>query len=251
VKESSLRKASAGKGWGDGVKTEISIKTNIMNKYFLIIILLISGSVSTLAQSLFEPNYALKNPMTLEIVNIELKDDMSLLNISIENLAEGGFYCIDPLTYIITDKGEKFQLTDLSGLPLCPEVYKFSRVGEIKYISMRFPPIAKDTEWLDIIEECSDNCLAIYGLCLDIKLNTEINIAFRDIENGRMDAAINKFEEIKESLKGKGNPIQGSVYINLISLYEEKGNSARVAELKNELQGLLIPHKEKFIALVK
>lgn len=203
------------------------------------------------AQSIFEPNYALKNPMTLEIVNIELKDDVTLLNLSIENLAEGGYYCIDPLTYITTDKGEKIQLSELSGLPLCPEVYKFSRVGEIKYLTMRFPPVAKDTEWLDIIEECSDNCFAIYGLCLDIKLNTEINIAFRDIENGRMDAAISKFEEIKVSLKDKGNPILGSVYINLISLYEEKGNSARVAELKNELQGLLIPHKEKFLILIK
>ncbi len=222
-----------------------------MKKTILLIVLIAISAGELSAQSIFEPNYALKNPMTLEIVNIELKDDVSLLNLSIENLAEGGYYCIDPLTYITTDKGEKLQLSDLSGLPLCPEVYKFSRVGEIKYITMRFPPVSKDTKWLDIIEECSDNCFAIYGLCLDIKLNTEINIAFRDIENGRMDAAISKFEEIKVSLKDKGNPILGSVYINLISLYEEAGKEEKAIELKLELQNLIIPHKEKFLALLK
>lgn len=222
-----------------------------MKKGLLFYVLLALGLSGLKAQSIFEPNYALKNPMTLELINIELKDDVTLLNISIENLAEGGYYCIDPATYLITDKGERFKLSELSGLPLCPDVYKFSRVGEIKYITMRFPPIGKDSEWLDIIEECSDNCLSIYGLCLDIKINTEINIGFRDIENGRMDAALKKFEDLRSQLKDKGNPILGSIYINLISLYEENGNSARVAELKNELQGLLIPHKEKFLILLK
>lgn len=223
----------------------------MIKRAILLIVLAVISQGALRSQSIFEPNYALKNPMTLEIVNIEIKDDVTLLNLSIENQAEGGFYCIDPLTCIITDKGKKLELSELSGLPLCPEVYKFSRVGEIKYITMRFPPIEKDTQWLDIVEECDDNCLAIYGLSLDIKLNTEINIGFRDIENGRLDAAINKFEEIKTSLKDTGNPILGSIYLNLISLYKESGNQARANILKNELQGLLLPHKEKFLVLLK
>jgi len=222
-----------------------------MLKAKLIIVLILLGAGILKAQSIFEPNYALKNPMTLEIINIETKDDVTLLNISIENQAEGGYYCIEPETYLITDQGEKLRLISLSGLPQCPDVYKFKRVGEIKYVTMQFPSIKKGTSWVDIIEDCDDNCFSIYGLSLDYSLNAKINICFRDIEYGRIQEAITKFEELRIELKDSENPILGSIYLNLISLYEETGDTRKSAELRTELRALIIPHKEKFIILLK
>jgi len=217
------------------------------------IILLIAGlGYGTLsAQSIFSPNYALKSPITVEILSIETVADFTTVNLSIENQLDEGYFCIDRNTYITTDKGERLKLSSLTGLPFCPENYRFTHKGEIKFFKMKFPAIGMNTAWIDLIEECGANCLSIYGLSLDLSLNAELNICFMDIEKGRIDDAVEKFEALRIKLKDSGNPILGSIYLNLISLYEETGESQKANELKNELSGLMIPHKEKFMALVK
>ncbi len=217
-----------------------------MKKIFIGIVLVCIFIVSK-AQSHFEPNYALKTPQTLEIINIDLQEDAIVIKLSIENKVEGGYFCVDRETYLTTEAGQRQKLNLLSGLPFCPKQYKFKREGEIKYITMSFPPMEEGTQWMDLIEECGEGCLAVYGICLDRRINSEINICFRDMKKGRNADAINRFESLKSELKDSNNPILGSIYLNLISLYKETGNQNMSTQLINEFQGIIIPHKELFL----
>ncbi|MDX2414721.1 MAG: hypothetical protein QNK33_05990 [Bacteroidales bacterium] len=217
-----------------------------MKSIFLSGVLFLTG-LFIFGQSHFEPNYALKTPQTLEIINIDLQKDATILKLSIENMVEGGYFCIDKETYITTDAGVKYKLSKLTGLPHCPGQYKFKRVGEIVYVTMSFPPVPGTTQWMDLIEECGEGCLAVYGICLDRRINSEINICFRDMEKGRNADAIKRFESLKSELKDSNNPILGSIYLNLISLYKVTGNQNMSTQLINEFQGIIIPHKELFL----
>ena len=220
-----------------------------MKNIILLLLLIIIISLNIRAQNLSEPNYALKTPQTLEVINIELTEDLTVIYISIENQIEGGYFCIDRNTYLVTDREERVKMSELIGLPLCPESYKFTMVGEKKYVTMKFPGISKESGWIDLVEDCGDNCLAVYGLILDLSLNERINICFRELDNGRQNEAIALFESLREDLMDSNNPLLGSIYLNLITLYEETGNSEAINKLKTEFESSLFPHKERFVSI--
>ncbi|MCD4770647.1 MAG: hypothetical protein K8R35_10830 [Bacteroidales bacterium] len=215
-----------------------------MKSIILLFTLTVTVSINMLAQTFFEPNYMLKTPETVNIIYFELNSDATIINLNIENRIEGGYFCIDPNTYIITDSGDKIKLSESIGLPLCPDSYQFRSVGEIKYVTLKFPAIIKKVTWIDLIEECGENCLEIYGITLDQNLNSRIDYCFSEIENGNSDNAIEGFESILLDQKEKNHAILGSVYINLIELYREYGMNEKANLLINELERSLLPHKE-------
>ena len=211
---------------------------------------IVSGTM-LYGQNYFEPNYALKTPGTLEILNVQLTRDATIISASIENLIEGGYFCIDPGTYISDSKGNKLKLSNISGLPLCPDSYRFKKVGELRYLTLTFPPLPQDTEWFNIIEECDMNCMAVYGICLDRKLNEEINSCFRDIDKGRLAEAIKRFEVLRQDIIPESNPMLGSIYLNLISLYNDTDQTLKAEQLIEEFNRLLVPFKQEFIKVIK
>ncbi len=222
-----------------------------MKTITILLMLTLLITIDIEAQKISDPNYALKTPQTLEVINIELIEDLTVINISIENQIEGGYFCIDKNTYLVTGTGKRVKMSELIGLPLCPESYKFNMVGEKKYVTLKFPGISREPGWIDLVEDCGDNCLAVYGLILDPSLNARINTCFRELDNGRQNEAIALFESLRKDLRDSNNPILGSIYLNLITLYEEKGNSEAVNKLKIEFDSSLFPHKELFASNIK
>ena len=222
-------------------------KTQVMKRKLSVTVLFLSLSVILLGQSIFEPNYALKSPRTLNIVNVDANANATTITFSIENQAEGGFFCIDRNTLLVTPSGEKLKLMELTGLPYCPDNFRFKRIGEMKYFTMKFPPLPASAKWFSITEICNENCLFVIGLSLDAGLNAKLNLCFRDIEKGRTRDAITKFEELRGELAGSGNPILGSVYLNLITLYGEAGERSKSDALRAELGRLQIPSRELFV----
>ena len=220
-------------------------------KHLLAITGLLALTAQGFTQSIFEPNYALKSPKTLNIANVEFSATATVLTLNIENKVDGGYFCIDRNTYLVTPSGEKLKLTELTGLPFCPDNFQFKRINEIKYFTMKFPPVKEGTKWLTILEECNSNCLSIIGLSLDAGLNAKLNLCFRDLEKGRRKDAIGRFESVRSELAGSGNPMLGSVYSNLITLYTEDGDRAKAEALRNELAKLDIPNKAMFLETVK
>src|SRR5512147_2810551 len=115
---------------------------------------------SLICQTIDRPNSALKSHETLEIKKIVLSESGTDVYLKIENRISKGTFCADRNIYIVYPGGEKMHIIASDGIPVCPDTYSFKRVGEQLYFVLKFPPLEKGTGYINIIEECQDNCFS-------------------------------------------------------------------------------------------
>jgi hypothetical protein len=210
-------------------------------------IILVTSVSSILSQTILQPNYSLKSHETLNIIKVEIRSEATIFYLSIENQIEGGSFCADKNIYIIYPDGKKSKLESSSGIPVCPDTYKFKTPGEKLEFVLSFPPLKKGTEWIDLVEECSANCFSFYGISLDNDLNKRIDDAFALAENEEPAKAMVSFINIAEEID-KNNPgIEGLLYINIIKLAIETGDNAKAGEWYKKFKLSNAPRLSQYI----
>jgi len=170
------------------------------------------------------------------IQKIELKSDATVFYMSIENRITGGTFCADKNIYILYPDGKKSRLVSSSGIPVCPEVYRFRTPGEKLEFILTFPPIKTGTGWIDLIEDCNDNCFSFYGVLLDNVLNERINEAFTLADRKEYSKAMGAFVSILEKAGKTYTGIEGLLYINIIKLAIETGDDKKAEEWYNKFR---------------
>jgi len=138
----------------------------------VILFLLFTGSLK--AQTIISPNYSLKSHETLNIIKIEIGSEATIFYLRIENKIEKGTFCADKNIFVFYPDGMRSKLVSSTGIPVCPDTHQFKSPGESLEFVLTFPPLKKGTEWIDLIEECSENCFSFYGISLDNDLNKRI-----------------------------------------------------------------------------
>jgi len=196
--------------------------------FIMVLIMFLSGFLQS--QTIINPNYSLKSHETLNIIKVEARSEATIFYMSIENKIEGGSFCADKNIYILFPDGKKNKLESASGIPVCPETYKFRTPGEKIEFVLTFPPLKKGIEWIDLVEECTDNCFSFYGICLDNDLNGRIDNAFSLAENDEPMKAMVSFIAILEDVDKSNSGIEGLLYINIIKLAKETGDDTRAGE---------------------
>jgi len=214
------------------------------------IILFFVLNSSVIAQAIFEPHYALKSPETINLVSLEAGSTFTILNLSVENLVSGGYFCADPETYLVDNNGKRYRMQKASGIPLCPDVHRFTRIGEMIYFTLTFPAIDAGLTWLDLVEECSDMCFSVLGITTDPGLNNEMNKCFAAIDEGRMEDAASMFEALLPGLEEVNHGLTGSLYVNLVIIYESL-NNPKAGIYRKKLEESDVPHKEKLLEGIK
>ncbi|HPT22532.1 MAG TPA: hypothetical protein PLR88_11350 [Bacteroidales bacterium] len=207
-----------------------------IRKILLFFGFLIIGTDYAFSQSVTAPNYALKSHETLEIRKIETTDKATLIYMDIENRIKGGSFCADNNIYIIYPNGKRNKLLFSSGIPVCPDSYKFKYPGEKLDFVLTFQPIPTGTEVISLVEECSENCFSFYGIILNRELNKKLDDAFILVDKGESDKALNSFIEIAEEITKKNMVVSDLLYLNIIKLSEETGNKAKASEWYNRLK---------------
>jgi hypothetical protein len=187
-----------------------------------VLILLLTGLSHS--QTYIHPNYSLKSHETLNIVKVEVRPEATLFYMSIENRISNGTFCADRNIYIIYPDGTKVKLETASGIPVCPDSYKFKAAGEKLEFLLSFPPLKSGTKWIDLIEDCQDNCFSFYGVTLDNDLNKRIDDAFALGENDESARALISFINIADGIDKNNLGIEGLIYINIIKLAMETGD---------------------------
>jgi len=198
----------------------------MMKKRFVFITaILISVPIISRSQSIIQPNYGLKSHETLEIKKIETTSEATSFYMSIQNRIQGGSFCADKNIFIIYPDGTKSKLVSSSGIPVCPDIYKFRAPGEKLDFVLVFPPVKAGTGWIDLVEECSENCFSFYGVTLDDELNKLLDDVFYKASNGKPSDNIVLFKSVLDSIAGKDTGIEGLLYINIINAtVEEEDN---------------------------
>jgi len=177
-------------------------------------------------QIISNPSYGLKSHSTLEIVSVEFKPDVTIINLTVENRAVAGSFCVDRNTFLVLPDRSRLKLITATGIPFCPNTHTFKRVGEILAFSLQFPSVSVNPEWFDLIEECSDNCFSVYGITLNEKLNAEIENAYKIADSGKSGEAADAFISIISSMGDSGHGILGSLYSSAIVMYLRSADEA-------------------------
>ncbi|MGD0755459.1 MAG: hypothetical protein ABR927_10410 [Bacteroidales bacterium] len=199
------------------------------------------------AQTLNHPNSGLKSHETLEISKIEISANKTVISLGVENRITGGYFCADKNIFIIYPDGTRSRLTSSKGIPVCPETYKFRTIGEKLNFELTFPPLKQGTQWIELIEDCSENCFSFYGVCLNRDLNKKIDDASLLAENGMPAEALINFIKIAGTIDSKNSGIEGLIYINIITLAKETANIQKAAEWYAKLKSSGIPRSELYI----
>jgi hypothetical protein len=199
------------------------------------------------AQPIEKPNFALKSHETLDILKIVTTSQQTVIYLSVKNMIAAGYFCADKNIFIIYPDGTRSKLISSKGIPVCPDTYKFKTIGEKLDFELTFSPLKKETQWIDLKEDCTEKCFSFYGVCLNNDLNKKINDASVLAENKKQSKALMSFINIAGSFDSKNSGIEGLIYMNIIKLAKETGNIAEAAEWYQKLKSPAIPRSELFI----
>ena len=202
------------------------------------------------AQEFVQPNYGLKNPETIEVIRVRITGTQTLVDMSIQNQVRGGYFCIDENTYLEYGNGMKLKMKSVSGLPLCPDSYEFSSIGEKVYFTLAFDKLPDGIDWFDIVEYCGDNCFSVLALNLDEDINDKINTAFNAMDRLEPEIAIEIFRNMLPLLQSSGHGLTGSVYLNLVELLAANNLDDELRQLISDFKASTMPYKEKYLGIL-
>ncbi len=217
----------------------------------LFLILLITGS-NLRAQIYESPNYSLTSHPTMDIVSIENWDDQMHVTLNLKNERYSASFCIDSNTILRNSLGdEEYKLLSMEGIPACPEQYKFKTIGERISINLFFEAVPDGIKYVDLVENCDDGCVNIRYILLDEELNPRLNEGIQLYELGKPKASLQVFEDIMKSEYDGLSPVYGTVYLYLISIHYELGNSKDARRVYQELRESSIIGRDDFIETAK
>jgi hypothetical protein len=220
----------------------MKIKITISVLFFLV-----TCFVNINSQTFNHPNIGLKSLETLEITKIDLSTQKTLIFLSVENRIADGYFCADKNIFILYPDGTRSKLTTSKGIPVCPDSYKFKTIGEKLNFELTFPPLKPGTQWIDLIEDCSDNCFSFFGVCLNTNLNKRIDEASVLAENEKPAEALMDFIKIAGTIDSKNSGIEGLIFIDIIKLAKETNNMQKASEWYSKLKLSAIPRNELYI----
>lgn len=170
------------------------------------------------AQQVINPNFALaSHPM--KVTKISHTANETVIGLSIENQIETGSFCADKKIYVQDIlSGKKFNLKKSEGIPVCPQTYQFSYIGEVLNFTLYFPKISTK-KYLTLVENCNQYCFSIKGIVLDKDLNESINLGYNYYSKGQLDFALEAF---KQAVNKHPDYPFGLHYLNIVQIYAEK-----------------------------
>lgn len=204
-------------------------------------------SASLAAQSFIQPSYGLKSHETLIINKVECSEKATTIYLTVENRRVGGTFCADKNIYIFYPDGTNIKLLSSNGIPVCPDSHKFQTTGEKLDFTLTFPPLIKGVDWIDLVEDCNDNCFHFYGITLDNDLNRKINDAFTMAESDDPLKAMISLVDILNSTDAKNLGSEGFLYVNIISLAREAGNYGQASDWYKKLKNSGAPRLQEYI----
>jgi hypothetical protein len=207
-----------------------------LKSFIISLIILVTSVPSLFSQTILRPNFSLKSHETLEIRKIETTARVTNIYLTIENRIEGGSFCADKSIFIIYPDGTRIKLTFSTGIPVCPDAYKFKTIGEKLDFTLTFPPLKTGTTWFDLIEDCNDNCFSYYGITLDNELNKKIDDAFTLVGKNEKAGAIISFINLSQTIDDKNQGIIGLIYSTIVQLAYETGDKTKASEWYHKLQ---------------
>ena len=218
----------------------------------LLIFLFCILSFSAYAQVLDRPNVGISSHESIELEKIEYSGGRTMLYLTVENKRLGGRFCINEDTYLKNSLGEgEYRLIESANIPVCPETYRFRSIGETRSFVLHFPQVDDSIRYLDLVENCEDDCLTMKYICLDEEINRRINEGLDLYAAGQPDQALAHFEGIMADRNDNYSPVFGTLYMYLIMVSYDMGSSEDLKQWYNALRSSSVINRDEIIEVLK
>ncbi len=200
------------------------------------------------AQEITKPNFALAtHPMVID--KISVSDSSVNMTITLENKISNGSFCVNDVLFIqeIPDN-KKAYVRKTTGIPVCPKTHKFSKPGEKLTFELEFFGFHDIPKYLNVIEDCTDNCFTIFGVIVDPQMNHDIDMGFGFYKSGNPELSIASFE--KAVNEHPDYPF-GYLYENIIDIYAELKDYDKAAEWFLKLSGSNFADKDQLLEKIQ
>ncbi len=200
------------------------------------------------AQVYEHPNFSLTSHPTLEISSAERWEDQMVLNLVLKNERYSASFCLDSNTVLVNSLGrEEYGLVSMEGIPAGPEMYRFKSIGERISMHLVFEAVPDDVKYIDLVEKCDQNCVSVKYILLDEELNNRLREGIQLYELGRPEPALQVFKDIMDENYDGLSPVFGTIYLYLISIHYDLGQSREARNAFRELQESSILGRDEFI----
>lgn len=219
-----------------------------MNRYFLVVLFVCGAVFSGIAQNVLNPNYA-EASHPLVVKQITRTTNSLVFELALTNQIEKGYFCADK-SVSISNKTTAFQANMLrsEGIPTCPDVHRFAQVGEVLNFQLTFPAVNKKLVYINLKENCNDNCFQVQGIVLDPRLNTEIDLAHRYFEEGKTDLAVGIYRKIVTERSDYPFAIS---YFNLIHFLVKQQNFTEAKQWYEQLKATHFPDTQSTLSRLR
>lgn len=140
-----------------------------MKKYLLLIVAvsaLFMSCVSPTRGIVRNPSHQHSNSPNMKIASVELTNTETIIDVDITFPAESGYWvCFNETTYLITDRGSRYQIRGVDGLKL-GEKYYMPKSGYAKF-TLRFPAMDSRVQSFSFMEMNAVNGWDIQGIQLN------------------------------------------------------------------------------------
>jgi tetratricopeptide (TPR) repeat protein len=199
------------------------------------------------SQQLVNPNFALaSHPM--KVTKISHTTNETIIELSIENQIDAGSFCADRNIFAQdVVSGQKHYLIKSEGIPVCPQSYQFTSIGEVLNFKLYFPKIATK-KYLTLVEDCNQYCFSIKGIVLDADMNQSINLGYTYYQKGKLDFALEAF---KMAVNKHPDYPFGLHYLNIVQIYAEKNDFVQAKNWYKKIVDSNFQDKKELIERLK
>ncbi len=216
----------------------------------MIIISLFCSTLLVESQLSSNPNFGLKSHETLSIESIETTAGRTYVNLILENKSLDGTFCADKNIYLILPNTDTLKIIKAEGIPVCPDSYHFTIFGEKLKFTLIFPAVPFKTDWVDLIEDCSEACFSFKTVILNAEINDYINHAYDLISGGRYSECVDEYEKILDLIKSRKIPLEGNIFMNLIYSLVKTGNIEKAKFYYQNLQDLDTTESVRYLKIL-
>lgn len=146
-----------------------SHKFGPMKKYLLFVVAVTALFMSCASPTrgiVRNPEHKHSNSPNMRITSVELSNTETIIEVDISFPAESGYWvCFNETTYLITDRGTRYQIRYVDNLKL-GEKYYMPKSGYAKF-TLRFPPMDSRVQSFSFMEMNAVNGWDIHGIQLN------------------------------------------------------------------------------------
>jgi len=152
------------------------------------------------AQTVFNPNIAIKPIPTLSVYKVEMSGNSTEITFRIINSTQLPPFSLKSKDIILREVSDTLELPLLGweNVSFWPDKHTFSFKDEIYEFKLIFGGLVQPVKYIDVIEQTPEKDFYVQGIIIDKDLNSEITRGFRAYQLGDTFAALEHFINVAE-----------------------------------------------------